>query len=522
MYIKSIKAPGFEGSDVNLMLSQSNVIVGQPFTGKTSIANAIIVGMYGYLSRLGTSNQSTLQLSSESDLFVRLTFDNDKQNTVSINNASGKTSLGAMLDVKFPEVLMDLEEYFGRTGQKRLQYVLDRVNLKKAGYDEKTLLEEMRECDKTEDGGPTALTDKTIKERNQTKASISIWMESLLSRLKASEKALKDAIKIKEKTISDFKKMEEPEDHSEAMGDAHGRLVTAQANLQGESRPSFESEIEGYERDISSLRSQYNDLEMERMKMAKLDCCPTCKSSGDAWLAPWNRANSKKMEEISGKIDDLNAKIKQEEKKLADYENSSDKKRRDSLRRECEEAQEEYDRLDDLQRERITWESDRDDAKKAEKDLKVLQVEIQSVKAMIDVLVRHQEDIAEKAFTSLLKTAQLFTNQILRSSVVYRDGEFGRWEKKRWVSHEVFSGTEKLLAYSGLQVALCQEAECKIIIADELGRMPGEWREKFAARMIELVRLGHIDQWIGIDSNASFWDKECSAALKKKINLIHL
>lgn len=196
MHIKSIQAPSFGGGDIKVSLTKNNVIVGQPFTGKTSIANAILAGMYGYVPRLGSSNAATLKLSSDpSSLFVRLIFDNDQENQVVIENRDGKTKKTESLPVKFPTVLMDLDEYFEKTGQERLQYVLDRVNLKKAGYDEAKLLNDFTVKGSESNKALMTMVRQTIAQRDVVKTSVSFWMESLLSRLKATEKADKASIK---------------------------------------------------------------------------------------------------------------------------------------------------------------------------------------------------------------------------------------------------------------------------------------------------------------------------------------
>jgi hypothetical protein len=114
-------------------------------------------------------------------------------------------------------------------------------------------------------------------------------------------------------------------------------------------------------------------------------------------------------------------------------------------------------------------------------------------------VVALQQTLIERAFATLLEKAKLFTDGILLSSLVYRDGEIGRMAGEHFVSWRVFSGTEEALALAGLSVALAQHAPCKVVIIDELGRLEGVNKRKLLARMVELQAAGHIDHFFGAD-----------------------
>ncbi len=522
MHIKSIQAPSFGGGDIKVSLTKNNVIVGQPFTGKTSIANAILAGMYGYVPRLGSSNAATLKLSSDpSSLFVRLIFDNDQENQVVIENRDGKTKKTESLPVKFPTVLMDLDEYFEKTGQERLQYVLDRVNLKKAGYDEAKLLNDFTVKGSESNKALMTMVRQTIAQRDVVKTSVSFWMESLLSRLKATEKADKASIKTCEQSILLFKKMPEPPDKSEERQKAHATLVAAEALLdsrEDKAQDDLRNQIDACSREINAIKNDINDLEDEENKIKKLSCCPTCKAQGEDWRKFWNKEHDAEVFEASKKLDAERKKQKDLIAKLEALDNASDKKKRQQLQDARNKAQDEYDAIDDAQRERIAWETARDGVVKTRKSLEAATEELQCVKAMIETLTACQSEVVEKAFKTLLTTACLFTNGIMKSPIAYHEGELGRWEKKVWVSHETMSGTEKLLTYSGLQIALCQDAPVKILILDEFNRMSTDYATAVANRMIKLVEDGIIDQFIAICCE----DRWINPSIKSKLNVIRL
>ena len=96
-------------------------------------------------------------------------------------------------------------------------------------------------------------------------------------------------------------------------------------------------------------------------------------------------------------------------------------------------------------------------------------------------------------------SAARFTAGILRSPLVYQDGDLGRFEGDKFISWETFSGTEEALAFAGLSVALAAQAPVKVVLIDELGRLTSANKTKLLDRMLELTRDGVIDAFIGAD-----------------------
>jgi hypothetical protein len=125
--------------------------------------------------------------------------------------------------------------------------------------------------------------------------------------------------------------------------------------------------------------------------------------------------------------------------------------------------------------------------------------EVEVLKAAVKELVAVQSELVDVAFNELLATAARFTDGILRSPLVYHDGELGRLEGERFVSWETFSGTEEALAFAGLSVALAVQAPVKVVLIDELGRLTAANKEKVLSRMVALTAAGAIDCFIGAD-----------------------
>jgi hypothetical protein len=112
-------------------------------------------------------------------------------------------------------------------------------------------------------------------------------------------------------------------------------------------------------------------------------------------------------------------------------------------------------------------------------------------------------EMMDKAFEGFLAKVNRFITGLFKNTkggVTYRDGEIGYLRGATWVSLDHFSGTEEMLTYIGLSVALAEESPCRIVFVDEWLRDDG-MREKVAARLAELVKAEVIDQAIVIDTN---------------------
>jgi len=158
-----------------------------------------------------------------------------------------------------------------------------------------------------------------------------------------------------------------------------------------------------------------------------------------------------------------------------------------------------------------------------EADLLEARCWIEVLNQSVKLLATEVAKATEKAFTKVLAVADQFTHGILNSRLEFRDGQLGRRVSKEditagcgakegsWISHETFSGTEELIAYAAFAVALANRAPFKLVVMDELGRMSEERRLQVVERMAELVKVGTIHQFIGVDVDAKAW-KKCKVA----------
>lgn len=133
-------------------------------------------------------------------------------------------------------------------------------------------------------------------------------------------------------------------------------------------------------------------------------------------------------------------------------------------------------------------EKQRDEAKEEEKQ----------IKTALELLRETQRKMVADAFGPLLATANGFFGSIFRTPIAYNDGEIGTWRDGVWVGHRTFSGTEKALCYSAIQMALASKSPTKIMMIDELGRLDPTNVDKLIECVAKAVEAKRIDQFIGI------------------------
>ncbi len=120
--------------------------------------------------------------------------------------------------------------------------------------------------------------------------------------------------------------------------------------------------------------------------------------------------------------------------------------------------------------------------------------------AVLEALRGLQANLVEAAFGPLLDRANRIFGHLLPTPLAYHEGELGSWRDGVWVSHRIFSGTEKALAYASLQAALAAGSPIKVMIVDELGRLDDRNAVRLVDAALLAVQRGDIDTFIGIDA----------------------
>mgnify|MGYP006921289966 CR=1 FL=1 len=145
---------------------------------------------------------------------------------------------------------------------------------------------------------------------------------------------------------------------------------------------------------------------------------------------------------------------------------------------------------------------DADRQQRATDDANRWQATVEVTAAAAKALKAIREREADKVLRGIAGKVARFTDGILEGTPVFHEGEFGIVRGSRVVAHDLLSGTEQLVVYAALAVALAAGSPFRLVIMDELGRLDPIRAAAVVDRMHDLVRSGEVDQFLGVDVDA--------------------
>ncbi len=131
--------------------------------------------------------------------------------------------------------------------------------------------------------------------------------------------------------------------------------------------------------------------------------------------------------------------------------------------------------------------------------------ELEAVAKIASSILRNlQAEFVDDAFRPLLERANALFPEVLKTPLVYCDGEIGTWRSGTWVNHATFSGAEKKLAYVAIQAALAARSPVRILILDELGMVDTPNLVRVFKGIHDAIERGDLHQFVGIDIGRLF------------------
>lgn len=133
MKITKVSASQFKGRTFEYKLGGVDVFVGDSFSGKTAVLDAVRVGLLGYHPALGKRPADTFALATGTQMQVIV--DLESGNPIVHDWGVVRGTVRHLESDNFsdqpliPSVLLDVREYFSMTGPARLKYVFDRSNV---------------------------------------------------------------------------------------------------------------------------------------------------------------------------------------------------------------------------------------------------------------------------------------------------------------------------------------------------------------------------------------------------------
>ena len=292
-------------------------------------------------------------------------------------------------------------------------------------------------------------------------------------------------------------------------------------------------------------------LRLAAVKMLAKDKCPTCLAEGGEWKARWTRLNDKQVAECDKDAAEAQKTRAKADKELAavakrqaaraaavaknaavEQEIAAAKRQADSDRPlasqvdhlkediasakaalkpdagrdtmpDLEELTEAVRGLEARQQAFQAWQRAKATLADTEAKAVAAGAKADAFKLGAAVVTDVQRDTVAGLFGGLLAVANRFVDGFM-PALEFRDGEFGYDRGGQWVSTETFSGTEELVAFAGLCVALAQAAPVKVVLLDEMGRLTPSNKIKLLARLDKLVADGVIDQAVCVDVDAGW------------------
>lgn len=604
MYVSQVSARNFKGGAFTHNLGPITVILGDNFTGKTSIPDAIRLALSGYLPNIGkTAGALYGALATNPDeagiMTVAVEFDNERRSSITFaRTAKGATSVeGAVpADLALNPMLLDVRTFFTLTAAQRTSAIFEaagKVDLKAEAIEEvlwkidaspakvrdetvRGLLEDVKREFKKSGATPqqavallvpewtTSMKEAKAKHKAAAGAFAGMKLPARiptvpdnLAALRAERDELNQA---KGKLLALLREDTLVKSLESGIKAAEERLTAARAAMNETPDPGPEpvqpALLAEYDKIVSKLEEiseAVSKLEAERSKISEdvealkgVGICPTC--GGTEGMAKVVKRYEDKFAELSAAIDRLDA---EHAELIAPFEDvrsvaaqhdeavenhaaavqalaqavravSAGEEEITAMKAQLASAQgdraEEVERLNQqvaklpaILTELTAAEAAEVEARNYERLLRereamettVLREECRAtvydgaVKALNKV-IRVQSEIA---FERVLQLSEDFTQDLIPSSLEFRDGELGRrGENDGWIPHESFSGTEQLLAYAGFSVALARMAPFKLVVLDEMGRLSPDRRAQVLIRMEELIAGGKLDQVILIDA----------------------
>jgi len=528
MRLTHLSLTGFSGlSSEQYRLGPITAIIGGMGMGKTTLPRAIRMLLLGYDPQLGKTGAALFKTATGERLGIGGQFDDGTSGhlTLTMNGGSVKTVWKAPFK-GFPDVALDPNWYFGLSATARNEYIASKCPTVADALTWPALIAAIKSV-KFDDHTPeievalakaAAIADTSFETAQDQELDAHTYASKVAVALSDSAKSAGEIVKRMSgsigaatqlgagaqtfrpniDTILSCKRQELTKLNERVAG-----MVALEGAWQAEQK-RITAQIPFHRQALTRLKAESFKLIDRMNNLAEATCCPTCKADGVGWKTKLADEIKSRHAEVMSEAESYTAEIAKLEaaavaakpegiEKIAAHQLTIGK-----IKEYVEELEAEGRRKVAAQSDALRREQARQEMARAETEAKVFRAAAKRVQEIIT-------EVSNAAVTQLLAKARLFTDGILRTQLDFRDGELGRYEGPHWVSHEVFSGGEKTLAYAGLSFALTASAPYRLVVLDEFATVDEPSQRKLIARMQELIGAGQVDQVIVCDRNRALW-----------------
>jgi hypothetical protein len=126
---------------------------------------------------------------------------------------------------------------------------------------------------------------------------------------------------------------------------------------------------------------------------------------------------------------------------------------------------------------------------------------IEQVKLANSLIGDFRAEVLKVASNSLLSVANRVIQPVLGGELTLEEGDFLFKGPRGNACIDTLSGSERMVVFAGLQIALSAAHQPKIVLMDELGVVDDKRKELLLTRVSALIADGTISQFIGVDIN---------------------
>ena len=616
MRITRVEAENLKGRSFTYDLSPEVAIVGENFTGKTSVIDAIRLCLIGYIPELGKLPKSTWQLSSGEKMSVSLTFDNGTHAALDAVMQGDKVKITAEgREPMDSSPLLNAAAYFGMSERDRYEYVFNIAKTPES-FTKSAIVADLQritfeeEHSEAVEKAKAAMIDQVNKWRHS--ATVQVMLSEAINemaeqfktynarakdtqgairlltelknrqenqagnvrQLRDNEELCRELSQTAYKVLLDLRVQEKDYASHAARVLRHKELGLAVENYSeieklqklieeatGELKPDVQATVS--EEQLDEIRLQHaklvnrfgihsqrlEELSAERKALNEQTECPHCGAKTKGWKEHLRNNLDNDYSILRGEIDTLTRGLSEGKEtlnaaeasvklakdvltanrgwnlKIADWTAQLEKRQKarenwlDALAKEKKQLENEkvepvtpaeiikaelenekalttYGEARKRLKEAELLEQDIKRAAQAQLEHETADAHVKVIKAIGKALREKQAALVDAVFGSLLDIANAVIGKVMASPLAFHEGEIGRWDGHRWISHKTFSGTEQALTFVAIAAALSQNAPVRLLIFDELGRLDDVRRLDLIKLLRKAREAGHIDQFI--------------------------
>lgn len=499
--ITRLSYTGLMGRTESFELAAVNLVVGPNSSAKSTILHAAYLDLLGFHPdpKIGKLRENIRQLGTEGQPLA--VSSQHKVGDLVFARSQTWWKKYEVSDGSFPfapSLLVGMEEFYSgkMTAAGRLAFLLERSTLPPE-YTVESTIEKLKpvpayfldEFGEGEDVGrqwthsvttvgSLAKGQPFIAWLNEAKALAADKLKNAKLMASGAQEALTAA------ELEDSKPENVARDRSQdiAAAERHKAAIEAADRERSDKYKAAVSDARSVTAELSSLR--------DRLAATKQTtwACPTCK-----------HVHTKKPSQENAAV--INGSIAQLEARYAKYTSEMEtlNKEGEPVAAAISEAQRQ---IEVLRQEQRRWDNAQGRAQARSEHRKTVRrgkLAMAAYKLLGEKLVEITDQAVAVGLQSTLGPANALIEPVLGSPVEFRDGDFA------WRGHlATLSGSEKIIVFAGLQLALTQQHKEPILIVDELGRVDAQRKVRLINQVSTMVSSGLLQQFIGVDVTDSW------------------